>query len=149
MPGLQAADTDYVEGAGGVVVTLPDGTPKPKLYDKLMTADSYAPTDLVSEPFPVKDLDFSPDGGYAVYNWELFFHVPLHIAIHLSRRTSGSRRRSAGSTTCSTRRARHLRIDRRSGSGSSCGSSRPTSSSSQEMLVNLSAGPTASCARRR
>ena len=29
-------------------------------------------------------LDFSPDAAYSVYNWELFFHIPLYIAGLLS-----------------------------------------------------------------
>jgi hypothetical protein len=31
-----------------------------------------------------KQIDVSPDGAYAVYNRELFLHVPLTIAVHLS-----------------------------------------------------------------
>ena len=50
-----------------------------------MSADSYAPTALVTEPLPVDELDFGTGGGYAVYNWELFYHVPMTVAIHLSR----------------------------------------------------------------
>lgn len=30
-------------------------------------------------------VDFSADGAYALYNWELFFHAPLMIATSLSR----------------------------------------------------------------
>ncbi|HEY5811435.1 MAG TPA: hypothetical protein VIT23_02130, partial [Terrimicrobiaceae bacterium] len=40
---------------------------------------------FVRRPYPAKDLDFTLSGAYSVYNWELFFHVPLTIAIHLSR----------------------------------------------------------------
>ena len=40
---------------------------------------------LVQRPYPVKDLDFTSSGAYSVYNWELFFHVPITIAIHLSK----------------------------------------------------------------
>jgi Tc toxin complex TcA C-terminal TcB-binding domain/Neuraminidase-like domain/Salmonella virulence plasmid 28.1kDa A protein len=29
-------------------------------------------------------LDFSPDAAYSVYNWEVFFHIPLYIAGLLS-----------------------------------------------------------------
>jgi hypothetical protein len=65
--GLQAADTDR------------------SLVADLMTADRYAPTTLVTEPYPVADLDFTTSGAYAVYNWELFFHLPLTVAVHLSR----------------------------------------------------------------
>jgi hypothetical protein len=34
--------------------------------------------------FPVEDVDFSYGGAYAGYNWELFFHAPLHIANKLA-----------------------------------------------------------------
>jgi hypothetical protein len=34
--------------------------------------------------FP-KEIDDSEDGAYSIYNWELFFHVPLTIAVHLSK----------------------------------------------------------------
>ncbi|MCG7405328.1 neuraminidase-like domain-containing protein [Caballeronia zhejiangensis] len=51
---------------------------------------SYRPTAWVLDPsteayYPKEDVDFSPDGAYASYNWELFFHVPLLIANALSR----------------------------------------------------------------
>ncbi len=34
--------------------------------------------------FP-KQIDVSEKGAYAIYNWELLFHVPLTIAVHLSK----------------------------------------------------------------
>ena len=34
--------------------------------------------------FP-KEIDVSEHGPYANYNWELFFHIPLSIAVHLSK----------------------------------------------------------------
>jgi hypothetical protein len=34
--------------------------------------------------FP-KEIDVSERGSYANYNWELFFHIPLTIAVHLSK----------------------------------------------------------------
>jgi hypothetical protein len=36
------------------------------------------------EPYPEKEIDVG-NGPYAGYNWELFFHVPLTIAVHLSK----------------------------------------------------------------
>src|SRR5262245_42007169 len=36
------------------------------------------------ESFP-KEFDVSGHGPYANYNWELFFHIPLTIAVHLSK----------------------------------------------------------------
>lgn len=42
-----------------------------------------------SHPFDVtwkeKKIDVSEDGPYSNYNWELFFHVPFTIAVHLSK----------------------------------------------------------------
>ena len=39
----------------------------------------------VERPFPSHTIDESDDGPYAIYNWELFFHAPLAVAIHLSK----------------------------------------------------------------
>jgi len=35
--------------------------------------------------YPKEVVDFTPDGAYSPYNWELFFHAPLLIANSLSR----------------------------------------------------------------
>lgn len=50
---------------------------------------TYQPTALVVEDqiesfYPKEIVDFSPDGAYSSYNWELFFHAPLLIANSLS-----------------------------------------------------------------
>ncbi len=37
----------------------------------------------IDPPYPVDNFDFSPGGAYSVYNWEMFFHVPLYIAERL------------------------------------------------------------------
>ncbi|MGH8490980.1 MAG: hypothetical protein ACREXS_19470 [Gammaproteobacteria bacterium] len=50
----------------------------------------YKPTTAVrprvapDAPYPIEDIDYSHDGAYANYNWELFFHVPLLIAKRLA-----------------------------------------------------------------
>jgi hypothetical protein len=49
----------------------------------------YQPTPRVvnfpAETFyPQEEVDFTPDGAYSPYNWELFFHAPLLIANSLS-----------------------------------------------------------------
>jgi hypothetical protein len=44
----------------------------------------YAPTTRVDRPYPRETVDFSLDGAYSAYNWELFFHAPLMIATTLS-----------------------------------------------------------------
>jgi hypothetical protein len=81
--GLQAADTDYLRTAAGHIINLPDGRPHPRLYAEFF--NQYAPTNKVTGGYPVKELDFASTGAYSCYNWELFFHVPLTIGIHLSR----------------------------------------------------------------
>ncbi len=44
----------------------------------------YQPTDLVlrdaNNNYPSEGVDFDPDAGYALYNWELFFHAPFLMA---------------------------------------------------------------------
>jgi hypothetical protein len=58
--------------------------------------DIYQPTQWVVEPtgdpnnpyselYPKEDVDFTPDGAYSPYNWELLFHAPLMIANQLSK----------------------------------------------------------------
>jgi hypothetical protein len=56
--------------------------------------ETYQPTPVVVErpvnpqdldAYPKEIVDFSPDGAYSPYNWELFFHAPLLIANWLSR----------------------------------------------------------------
>ncbi len=44
-----------------------------------------AQTDTVRVNYFPKEIDISDHGPYANYNWELFFHVPLAIAAHLSK----------------------------------------------------------------
>ena len=49
---------------------------------------TYQPTTtdtrLGVQSFP-KEIDLDEDGAYSVYNWELLYHVPLSIAVHLSK----------------------------------------------------------------
>jgi hypothetical protein len=53
-----------------------------KFFDTFYSAMT---TNLVKvERFP-KEIDVSEDGPYANYNWELLFHIPLTIAVHLSK----------------------------------------------------------------
>lgn len=61
---------------------LPGGSsPKP-----LDFKETYGPTDIVlnNDYYPKEEVDFSSTGGYALYNWELFFHTPFLIANRLS-----------------------------------------------------------------
>ncbi|MEV0712713.1 neuraminidase-like domain-containing protein [Nocardia aurea] len=47
-------------------------------------AKAYKPTPRVGRPYPHESVDFSAEGAYSDYNWELFFHAPLLIALALS-----------------------------------------------------------------
>jgi hypothetical protein len=44
---------------------------------------TYEPTSIVRSPLPLEQVDFSPTGAYSIYNWELFFHMPVLIATQL------------------------------------------------------------------
>jgi hypothetical protein len=83
--GLQATDTEYVTKSDGTFEKLPRGKNKPALYAEVFSETRYGPSPLVRTPWPVEDLDFSEGGAYSPYNWELFFHVPFTIAVHLSK----------------------------------------------------------------
>ena len=51
----------------------------------ILTANEYKPTQhVVTFPRPYEKLDFDFIGTYALYNWELFFHIPLLIATRLN-----------------------------------------------------------------
>ena len=45
----------------------------------------YVPGSFAATPFPKEEIDESYDGPYSIYNWELFFHAPLTVAVHLSK----------------------------------------------------------------
>jgi Tc toxin complex TcA C-terminal TcB-binding domain len=93
--GLEAVDTAYVtkpdgsfeplKDSDGKIQKMADGTviPLPQLYNDFFKK-GYRPSGLVEQPLPVMDLDFTSSGAYSVYNWELFYHVPITLAIHLS-----------------------------------------------------------------
>lgn len=47
--------------------------------------DLYVAGTHAKDKFPRHEIDVSDDGPYSIYNWELFFHAPLTIAVHLSK----------------------------------------------------------------
>jgi len=69
-------------GAEGVLVS---SKARPVLFAEFFEAAYRPDPEVVQLPYPVTDLDFSSSGPYAAYNWELFFHVPMMIAVHLSK----------------------------------------------------------------
>ncbi len=57
-------------------------TPDPLHVAKL----SYKqPDGSVIYNYPIEDIDFTSDGSYSLYNWDLFYRVPLHIASSLTK----------------------------------------------------------------
>ena len=89
-----------------------------------LTPGFYTTGPAFTGTFPKDVIDVSDDGP--VLDLQLGAVLPRPGADRGApvARTSGSRRRSAGSTTSSTRPAPTRRSTRRSGSGSSCGSAR-------------------------
>ncbi|PYC65368.1 toxin [Micromonospora arborensis] len=58
------------------------GLSDPTFFDSLYTALA---NDLVKISHEPKEIDLGAGGPYSGYNWELLFHVPLTIAVHLSK----------------------------------------------------------------
>lgn len=46
--------------------------------------NEYDPQLPVIGHYPMKEVEFSREGAYSPYNWEIFFHIPLLIADRLS-----------------------------------------------------------------
>lgn len=80
---ILVSDGSAVTLPNGTSVALRSGLPTPVYYQEFF--DRYSPhPQNVEHPYPVKEIDFAYDGAYSIYNWEVFFHIPLMIAIHLS-----------------------------------------------------------------
>lgn len=56
--------------------------PNPAVVPQTVIADENGVKSLT---WPIEDLDFSSDGSYSCYNWEMFYHVPLLLATRLSK----------------------------------------------------------------
>jgi len=58
----------------------------PLLYQQAseaLPASYFDGVTAVSKPIPAEDVDFLYGGAYSVYNWELFYHIPMYIADRL------------------------------------------------------------------
>jgi Tc toxin complex TcA C-terminal TcB-binding domain len=79
------SDGSQVSLPAGTAVAIRSGIPLPLFFETIFNTTHYNPDPgNVTQPHPVKELDFSTSGAYSIYNWEIFFHAPLLIAIHLS-----------------------------------------------------------------
>jgi len=72
LPGM--LDPNFLQGL--------NASPTAKFFDTFYTALT---SDVVKVKSSAKEIDLSEGGPYATYNWELFCHVPLTIAVHLSK----------------------------------------------------------------
>ncbi len=76
------------DGAFALLDPALDG-PEASLWRQLATSTWSFETELQPNTdyipsSPVEAIDFSEIGTYAQYNWELFFHIPLYLALRLS-----------------------------------------------------------------
>jgi len=76
---------------GGVDAILAPSSSDLQLYRQIyrepepIRFQDYIPQWVVAAPYPYEQFDFSQDGAYSSYNWEIFFHIPLLIADRLSK----------------------------------------------------------------
>ena len=74
-------------GVSGLLDPDPDGSAPRLVRQQKANTDffvaTYLPTANVLNT-PIQDIDFEIGGAYSMYNWEIFFHVPMMIANRLS-----------------------------------------------------------------
>lgn len=83
-PAVLTDDGSQLTLPKGTTVFIRSGFPQPFFYEQIFDSTNYNPFTFVQQPLPVKNLDFTSSGAYSIYNWELFFHFPLLVAVHLS-----------------------------------------------------------------
>ncbi|MGD1841650.1 MAG: hypothetical protein ACFB0B_12245 [Thermonemataceae bacterium] len=54
-------------------------------FDNIYQPHNDSKDETITVNVEDKQIDVSEAGAYSVYNWELFFHVPFSIAVHLSK----------------------------------------------------------------
>jgi hypothetical protein len=78
-------DGSQVQLPASTIIRIRSGIPLPFFFESIFDSSHYKPDPSnVTQPYPNKDLDFTYNGAYSIYNWEIFFHAPLLIAVHLS-----------------------------------------------------------------
>ncbi|XZF16152.1 neuraminidase-like domain-containing protein [Chitinophagaceae bacterium MMS25-I14] len=78
-------DKLYAEGIDGLldrefVAYLNDAGQETIKFDTTYQPVRDPTNNVVDARSPKSDVDFSADSAYSMYNWELFFHIPLLIA---------------------------------------------------------------------
>ena len=75
----------YRDGLSGLLTRSSQQLSNKAKNGKTLFETLYDPsTKMVAEPYPTERVDFDR-GAYACYNWELFFHIPMLIAVSLSK----------------------------------------------------------------
>ena len=93
---VENAHGEILRLAADVAALIPSGNPRPRLFEDFFEARygpaTAPPTDGTVKPgifvdprYPVRELDFTPEGAYSVYNWETFCHSLWLMAVHHSR----------------------------------------------------------------
>ena len=69
------------------VAGMLDPTFLQKLEDRVFFQREYPshPSSTAQVHSHPHEIDVTPGGAYSTYNWELFYHVPVAIAVHLSK----------------------------------------------------------------
>jgi hypothetical protein len=80
---------------GDLIATINHGTLadmlNPETLHSLTDSSFFAkfytpnPVELPNDSLPTKNIDVSIGGPYAIYNWEMLFHLPFTVAVHLSK----------------------------------------------------------------
>lgn len=75
---------DYIRKlyAGGIPEVLNIGNQKQD--DTMNFLQMYQPTPLIHPEYPRNNVQFDLADAYSMYNWEIFFHIPMFIAQRLS-----------------------------------------------------------------
>lgn len=86
---IKTLNTSGIDGLYKNMILDTDGGLKDGIQNRVATDifvpnGAYNPTAVVQKPYPVEQVDFNYSGIYSIYNWELFFHIPLLIATRLS-----------------------------------------------------------------
>lgn len=76
----QLTDLQFTFSPGGIA-----GMPIPTGITNNFVSIYRPNQENVDTPYPNEDVDFSPSGAYSLYNWELFFHIPMLLANRLSK----------------------------------------------------------------
>ncbi|MEP7231867.1 MAG: neuraminidase-like domain-containing protein [Ginsengibacter sp.] len=78
MPALFTLDNESLTDKKYFIVAAGGGFTK-KETENFSTVYEPDPK-LVSTPYPAEKVDFSLNGSYSKYNWEIFFHAPMALA---------------------------------------------------------------------